>query len=62
MLGKIALLLFIAASFGFGARGETVLDMLVLYTDDLLYQYSDEDGVRAHVLASVASANQAFSV
>jgi len=40
--------------------GESVLDVLILYTDRVEREYIDEDGVRAHVLLSMASANTAF--
>ena len=48
------------ALFGFGARAETVLDVLVVYTSRVEAIYDDSDGVRAHVLSSIASANLSF--
>ncbi len=41
-------------------NAESVLDVLILYTSDVEDHYNGEDGVLAHVHASVASANQAF--
>ena len=59
-IGKLALFGGAMALFGFGARAETVLDVLVVYTSRVEAIYDDSDGVRAHVLSSIASANLSF--
>lgn len=42
------------------ARGQEILDVLILYTQDVENYYSDGDGVVSHANASFASANMAF--
>ncbi len=59
-LGRIAFSSFVVTCFACAGRSESLLDVLVLYTDEVESYYSGPDGVRAHIQGSFSNANVAF--
>lgn len=53
-------LLFSSIIFSDIASAQTEVDLMVVYTDDVEHYYGGRDGTFAHILASLASANNAF--
>ncbi len=52
-------ILFIALA-GASSHGKTIIDVMIAYTATVEDRYGNEDGVLAHALASLSSANYAF--
>lgn len=57
---SVCVVVFLATLASAICAEKSVIDLMIVYTEDVLREYSDEDGVVAQAQAGVALANETF--